>query len=250
MNLSSLFRRAALAAVPATLLLAACSKSDTPAPTPAPDTGRVLFTHAAAAANTQLTAFINDGQVSQLNYGQSSTYVTVNAGSPTLRINNGAQTALTQPLTVAKDRNYSIFEYSPTATIGSLALLTTTDDLTAPVTGQAKVRVVYLNTGGASPVQLTAPSATPTSPGTPLTADVAFGTASEFAPLNAGLYNLSVTSNGSPRAQVVAVGDGSGSGTGVFKYTEGKIYTIVVRGITGTGVPAAQQPQAVIIQNN
>ena len=250
MKPSSFFHRAAMAVLPATLLLASCGKSDTPAPAPAPATSQVLFSHAAAAANTQLTAYVNDGQVSQLTYGQSSAYVTVPAGSPTLRINNGAQAAITQPLAVAKDQNYSVFEYSSTATIGSLALLTTPDDLTAPSTGQAKVRVVYLNTSGASPVQLTVPSPSPGTPGTPLTADVAFGTASDFAKLNAGLYNLTITSNGTPRAQVVAVGDGSGTGTGVYKYMEGKIYTIVVRGITGTGVPTGQQPQAVIIQNN
>ncbi|GAB3724150.1 hypothetical protein GCM10027594_05250 [Hymenobacter agri] len=243
-------RQSLLIAVAPLLALAACSKTDTPAITPVADTGRVLTSHAAAAANTTLTAFVNDTQISQLSYGQSSAYVTVNAGSPTLRINNGTQVATTQTLNVAKNQNYSVFEYSPAATIGSLALLTTPDDLTAPATGQAKVRLVYLNTGGTSPVQLTAPSPTPTSAGTPLTPDVAFATASEFVALNAGLYNLTVTSNGSPRPQVIAVGDGSGSGTGVFKYTEGRIYTIVVRGITGTGVPAGQQPQAVVIQNN
>jgi hypothetical protein len=46
------------------------------------------------------------------------------------------------------------------------------------------------------------------------------------------------------------VGDGTGSGTGTKAFESGKIYTIVVRGIAGTAVPAAQQVKAVIIQNN
>ncbi len=243
--------RAALAVLPATLLLAACSKTDTPAPTLVADAGRVMFSHAAAAANTPLTAFINDQQVSQLNFGQSSAYVAVVAGTPALRINNGTQVAVpTQALIVAKDQSYSVFEYSPTTAIGSLAVLAITDSPLTLSTGEAQVRVVYLTAGGVSPVRLTAASPTPNAPGTDLTPDVAFGTASSFVKLNAGVLNLTITSSGSPRPQVVAVGDGTGTGTGVYKYLEGKTYTIVVRGIAGSGVPAAQQPQAVIVQNN
>ncbi|GAA4046192.1 hypothetical protein GCM10022409_35340 [Hymenobacter glaciei] len=251
MNPSTYFRRAALAALPAVLLLGACSKTDTPAPTPAPDMGRVLFTHAAAAANTPLTAFINDQQVSQLNYGQSSAYVAVNAGTPALRINNGAQVAVpSQSLIIAKDQSYSVFEYSPTTAIGSLGVLSVTDNPLTLSSGEAQVRVVYLIAGGASPVRLTAPSPSPSTPAIDLTPDVAFGTASSFVKLTAGIFNLSITSNGSPRPVVVAVGDGTGTGAGVYKYLEGKAYTIVVRGIAGSGVPTAQQPQAVIIPNN
>ncbi|MBO2008740.1 DUF4397 domain-containing protein [Hymenobacter negativus] len=244
-----ILRYAFQAMLPAVLLLASCGKDDDPVITPV-DQGKVLFSHAAAASNTALTAFLNDQQVSQLNYGQSSGYVAVNAGTPALRINNGTQVAVpAQPLTVAKDQSYSVFEYSPTSSIGSLALLTVTDSPVALGTGEAQVRLVYLNTGGTTPVQLTVPPVAGTV-GTPLTTDVAFGAASGFVKFNAGVLNLTITSAGTPRPVVVSVGDGTGTGTGVYKYQEGKIYTIVVRGITGSGVPTAQQPQAVIIQNN
>lgn len=250
MNTSSYFRRAVLAVVPATLLLAACSKSDTPAPTPAVDQGRVLISHAAAAANTQITAFANDNQVGQLNYGQSTGYSNVNAGNATIRVNNGATVVATQTVAVAKDQNYSVFAYSPTATIGSAALLTVPDDLAVPAAGTAKVRIVHLGVGAPTPVRLSIPSATPGGNPTDLTPDVAFAAYSGFVLVNAGSPNLIITSAAVPRTQVAAVGDGSGSGTGTKVFESGKIYTIVVRGIAGTAVPQAQQVQAVIIANN
>jgi hypothetical protein len=251
MTTALILRRAFQAVLPATLLLAACGKDDKPAPA-APDQGRVLLSHAAAAANTQVTAFVNDQQVGQLNYGQSSAYLSVNTGTPTLRINNGTQSVATQGLTVAKDQNYSVFAFSPNTTIGSVGLLQVTDDLTAPPAGQAKVRLVHLAVGAPSPVRLTVPSPIPGTLGPDISGDVAFGAASGFFNITAGSgpINLIITSTGTPRTQVLAVGDGSGSGTGTKTYEAGKIYTIVVRGIAGSAVPAVQQPQAVIVANN
>jgi hypothetical protein len=242
-------RWAAQLVLPATILLASCSKSDTPAPTPV-DTGKVLFSHAAAAANTQITAFANDQQTGQLNYGDNTSYVGVNTGNAAIRINNGSTVIANQTLPITKDQNYSVFVYSPTATIGSAALLTIPDNLTAPASGTAKVRIVHLGVGATTPVRLSIPAATPGGAPTDLTPDVAFGAASEYVLLNAGSPSLIVTSTATPRTQVVAVGDGTGSGTGTKAFESGKIYTIVVRGIAGTAVPAAQQVKAVIIQNN
>lgn len=251
MKTSVPFRFPALTLAASLLGLAACSKTDAPAPAPVADMGRVSFIHAAAASNTPLTAFINDKQVSQLNYGQSSSYTTVEAGTPTLRINNGSQVAVpSQSLIIAKDQSYSVFEYSPTTAIGSVGVLSVADSPLVLGTGEAQIRVVYLLAGGVSPVRLTVPSPMPSAPAIDLTPDIAFGTASAFVKLNAAVFNLSITSAGNPRPQVVVVGDGTGTGTGTYKFLEGKAYTIVVRGIAGSGVPAAQQPQAVIIPNN
>lgn len=242
-------RAALLAALPAAVLVfSACSNGDDDTP-PAPEQGRVLISHAAAVSSVPVTAFANDQQIGQLNYGQSSGYINVNAGAATVRINSGTQALASQTLTIAKDQSYSVFAYSPSATIGSNpALLALPDDLSAPAAGQAKVRVVHLALNAPTPVRLTAPSALPGTPGTDITTDVAFGAASAFVPVNAGPLNLSVTA-GSPRTQVQVVGDGN-TGTGTKNYEAGKIYTVLVRGIAGTGIPNAQQVQAVIIQNN
>lgn len=237
------------AALPATFAFSACGNDDDDS-TPAPDQGKVLISHAAAASPSQITAFVADQQVGQLNYGQSSSYLNVNVGTPTLRVNNGSQAIASQALNIAKGQNYSVFVFSPNATIGSASLLSVPDDLSAPAAGQVKVRLVHLAVGAPSPVRLTVPSAVPGGAGTDVTPDVAFGAASSFMALNPGSINLSITSTGTLRTQVVAVGDGSGSGTGTKNFEAGKIYTIVLRGIVGAGVPADQQPKAVIIQNN
>jgi hypothetical protein len=245
-SLRQLFMAALL---PAAAAFSACGNDDDNN-TPAPEQGKALVVHAAAVSNVPITAFVADQQVAQLNYGANSPYFTVNAGSPVLRINSGTQVLASAPLAVSKDQSYSAFVYSPSATIGSTpTILTVPDDLTAPVAGQAKVRLVHLALNAPTPVRLTVPSALPGTPGTDVTTDVAFASASGFTAINAASLNLSVTA-GTPRAQVIAVGDGSGTGTGVKNYESGKIYTILVRGIAGAGVSAPQQPQAVVIQHN
>jgi Domain of unknown function (DUF4397) len=248
MNLTAL-RSSLRVLLPAALLLASCSKKDEPTPVPVPDTGKVLFWHVAAASSTPLNFFANEQQAASLNYGQNSPYVSVTAGNAAIRLNNGTQMVDSKVLTVAKNQSYTVFAYSPANTIGSASLLTVTDDLTAPATvGTAKVRLVHLGVNAATPLRLAIPAATPT--GTPayLTPDAAFGSASSFILLNAGPQNLVVTS--SSGSQPLVVGDGSGTGTGSKTYEAGKIYTVLVRGIDGPGVPTAQQVQVVVLANN
>lgn len=260
-TLTSLFRPAVLlAALPAVLAFSACSNDDDDTTTPGPDQGKVQISHAAASANIPVKALVNDAEVGQLNYGQTTNgYLNVNAGSPTLKINNSAnQTAASQQVTIAKDQNYSVFAYAPTAT--TVGLLQATDDLTAPSAGQAKVRVVHLAQGAAATVKLSQqtvagavdiPNVTATFPASATATTWASG----FVSVPASSYNLLVTT-GSPSVTVVAVGDGSGTGvngtaaaTASRNYEAGKIYTVLVRGIVGSIDPALQ-PRAVVIQHN
>lgn len=236
------------ALLPAAVAFSSCGNDDDNKPTPAPDQGNVLISHAAASANVQVTALADDKQVGQLNYGQSSGYLKVNAGSSVnFKINNSAgQTAATQVIPVVKDQNYSVFAYAPTAT--TVGLLPVADDLTAPAAGQAKVRVVHLALGAPTPVKLsqqTVAGATDV-PGV----SAAFGGFSSFVSIPANTYNLLITT-GTSSTTVVAVGDGTGTGTATAtkNYESGKIYTIVVRGIASSIDPALQ-PRAVVIQNN
>ncbi|SDX79146.1 DUF4397 domain-containing protein [Hymenobacter psychrophilus] len=247
MNLFSSIRPVALlAALPAMLAFSACSNDDED---PAPQQGRVLFSHAAASANVPVKVLVNDVAVGQqLNYGQSTGYLAVNAGSPVVKISVASSnaTAATETITVTDGQNYSAFAYAPTAT--TVGLLAFPDDLTAPAAGQAKVRVVHLIPDGPSPVKLSQVTVAGTTdvPG----AIAAFKQASAFASIPAGSYNLVVTT-GTPSLPVVTVGDGTGTGasTATKNYEAGKIYTIVVRGLTSS-FDTNLQAKAVVIANN
>ncbi|GAC1377791.1 MAG: hypothetical protein NVS3B25_29270 [Hymenobacter sp.] len=237
--------------LPATLLLAACSKSDTPAPTPV-DQGRISAYHEAASANVGLKFLFDDVEKATLTYGQNSGYQVVNTGARTIKVNvaSSGATVGTQAATVEKDKNYSYFAYSTSAT--QLASLLVPDDLTTPTAGKAKIRLVNLGQGAATPLKLSTTAAS--------SVDIAgtetpFAAASPFIEVLPGSYNVAVTS-GPSSTLVYNVGDGSGAGTSPTgtsankTYEAGKIYTVVFRGISGPTVDPALQPKAVLIQNN
>ncbi|GAA4014827.1 hypothetical protein GCM10022408_30090 [Hymenobacter fastidiosus] len=245
-----------LAALPAVFAFAGCSKDEDPVITPAPDQGAVLFVNAAANTFVGIKAFVDAEEKTQLTYGQNGggatpLYQTVNAGSRTIKIDNAAAgTAFfSQSATVEKDKRHSFFIYSPNATATPAGLFTT-DNLTAPMAGKAKIRLVHVALG--FPVTTGAISLSQTQPVgfLPLTAAVAFPGSSDFVEINAGPANLLVTTGTSPAGLTVAtVGDGTGTGTGNKNFEAGKIYTIVVRGAVGNQDPS-RDAKAFIIQNN
>lgn len=250
-----------MAALPAALLSSCGNDDDSPPPTPEVDTGKVMLVNAAVSTSAGIKFLANDAQIGQLDYGQNSGYDKVAANSAvTVKANNATTNATLATLatSVAKDANYSIFAYAPTfSTVGLLQL---TDDLTAPASGQAKIRLVHLGEGLASPLKLSAQSITGQ-------ADVpgissAFGAANSFGFVSvpAGDFSLIVTS-GAASSPVLYVGNGNGgsdpanggtstSTTVVNRYESGKIYTILVRGSNNSLGAANQQPRVVVIKNN
>ena len=249
---TSLFSRTLGVVVPATLLLAACGKKDAPAPTPAPELGRISVYHMAASANVGLKFLFDDAEKASLTYGQTSLNQTVNAGARTVKVNvaaSGANVA-TQAVAVEKDKNYSYFAYSTSGT--NLANLLVTDDLTAPSAGKVKIRFVHLGQGGATPLKL---STTAASAVDIVGTEAQFANASAFIEVLPGSYNVAVTS-GTTSTIIYNVGDGNGTSTSPVgtvankTYEAGKIYTVVYRGLTGLTVDPALQPKAVIVQNN
>lgn len=241
-SFSTFGRHLLFAALPATVLLSSCGKDDNNDPSQ----GQVQLVHAAAAANVRVKALIDDKEVGQLDYGQSSNYLTVNAGSPTLKINvaSSSQTATTKQLTIADGQKYSVFAYTP-STSTPVDVLQVTDDLTDPTSGQAKIRLVNLGLNVAAPVKLSQTTAAGTVDIPSVSAN--FASASNFVNIPTGTYNLLVTS-GSASTTVASVGDGSGSGTGTKNYEAGKIYTVVLRGISNNLDPNLQ-PKALLITN-
>ncbi|WP_310394332.1 DUF4397 domain-containing protein [Hymenobacter sp.] len=238
-------RRSLFALLPATLLFASCGKDDKPAPAA---TARVNAYHMAASANVGVKVLFDDAEKATLTYGQNSGYQTINAGSPTIKVNVASSNASAfPPQTVAteKDLSYSYFAYAPTNS--TVAGLLVTDQLSAPATGQAKVRLVHLGQGSASPLKLSAPSIA--GPVDVPNVSVEFANASSFVEIPAGSYNLTVTTG--PQSTVVAnVGDGSGMGTGMKTYEAGKIYTVILRGVSNALLSADLQPKAALVQNN
>ncbi len=249
MEITFILRRAAQALLPATLLLASCSKSDTPTPTPAVDTGKINVYHAAANASVNLKFLVDDAEKANLTYGQNAGYQTVNTGGRVIKVNvaSTGSTANTQTVAVEKDKNYSLFAYasSPSA----VTSLFVTDDLAIPAAsaGKARIRLVHLGLGVASPAKLsTVVAGVADIAGT----DAQFAGYSSFVDIIPGQYNIAVTS-GTPSVVIANVADGSGSGTGTNKtYEAGKIYTVILRGIVNPLLAADLQPKAVLIQNN
>jgi len=249
-----IIRRAAQAVVPAAALFmfAACSKTDTPVVTPAVDQGRIKVYHEAASANVGLKFLFDDAEKANITYGQVSDYQSLNTGSRIIKVNVATSnaTVATQMASVEKDKNYSFFAYSTSAS--QLAGLLVPDDLTAPSSGKAKIRFVNLGQGAATPLKLSTTAASSVDiPGT----ETQFAAASSFVEVLPGQYNVAVTS-GAASTLVYNVGEGNGTstaatGTAANKtYEAGKIYTVVFRGITGATVDAALLPKAVIVQNN
>ncbi|RYU84412.1 DUF4397 domain-containing protein [Hymenobacter persicinus] len=253
---TALHRALLLAALPAVLAFAGCGKDD-PDPVPVVEQGSILFVNAAANTFVGIKAFVDNEEKTTLTYGvngggSTPAYQPVNAGSRTIKIDNAASagtTFFTQTTTVEKDKKYSLFVYSPNSTPTPAGLLTT-DDLTAPASGKAKIRLVHVALG--FPVTPGAISLSQSQPVgfLPLTSAVTVPGASGFVEINSGPANLLVTTGTSPTGITVAtVGDGTGSGTGTKNYESGKIYTIVVRGSVGNQDPA-RDAKAFIIQNN
>lgn len=245
-------RRAAQVVLPAVILLASCSKSDTPVPTPAVDTGRVTFINAAShIAPTTLKFLVDNAEKASQAYGGSSGYQNIQTGSRTLQVASGTQTAFSTTLTVEKDKNYT-FVASPSTSSSTTNGLTFPDDLTAPASGKARIRIINLGQGVATPVRISQVTSTVSGPVVAdIVTNVALNTASAFTDFTPGTYALSVldnsaTAGATPLAQI---GDGSGSGTGTKNYEAGKIYTVVFSGTNGS-LNNDQKLKAFLSQNN
>jgi hypothetical protein len=248
MNTTGIFHRIALALLPATLLIAACSKTDTPVPAPV-DRGRVVFVNAAShIAPTTLKFLVDNSEKASLAYGLSSGYQDINPGTRTLQVAAGAQTALTQSITVDKEKNYT-FVATPASAASAVGGLLITDDLVVPTTtGQGRIRLINLGQGTPTPLRLAQIISTVNGPVVAdIVTNVPSNSASAFTEFTVGVYNLSVLdANGNT---VAVVGDGSGAGTGTRKFAEGKIYTILLSGTQGS-LNVDQKVKAFLLTNN
>lgn len=251
MKTSFVFRRAIQALLPATLLLAACSKSDTPAPAPVVvDNGKIVFVNAASHIPGATLKFnIENSEKASLTYGSNSSYQTVQTGSRVVVVNSGTQTVLTQPAaTIDKDKNYTFVATSATssAVVGGQFF---TDDLTSPTDpAKARIRIINVAQVVVNPIRL---SQITTTAGGPVVVNIVGNTASNsasaFTDFTPGDYALSILDNNNvAKAQL---GSGTGAGTGTKLFQAGKLYTVIVSGTADSADPA-QTLKAFLIQNN
>ena len=248
MKVPFVFRRAIQALLPATLLLAACSKSDTPAPA-VMDTGKIVFINAAShIAPATLKFLVDNSEKASLTYGSSSgSYQTIQTGTRPLQVTAGGQSAFSQSIALDKDKSYT-FVATPALTSSVVNGLLFPDDLTITDATKARIRVINLGQSVTNPIRL---SQVTTTVNGPVVADVVTNVgasvASPFVNVTANTYALAVLdANGTTIAQV---GDGSGSGTGTKNYEAGKSYTVVVSGTNGS-LNNDQKLKAFVSQNN
>lgn len=247
METSFILRKAFQAMIPAVLLLASCGKDDDPV-TPEPDKSRVMLVHEAANLSTfpiKLTVGTGDAGPS-VNYGANSGYQTAATGvleiKPSIAATGGALLT-TDVKTLGKDKYYSYFVFSGVSQPANTALgVWTEDDLTAPASGMAKIRLVHVGQGLVSPLGLSKPGTTGTL--TAVIPTITTGTASAFVSIPSGTasYNLVNANNNT----IVPLAGASVLGT---NFAAGKIYTIVVR---GSSAPATTNEQFTLdlITNN
>ena len=233
METSFIFRRAIQALLPATLLLASCSKSDEPAPPAAVDQGQVVFVNAAShIAPTSLKFLVDNVEKATVPYGSTGSYQILTAGSRPVQVTAGTQTALSQNITVEKGKNYT-FVATPSSSASTVGGLFFTDDLTAPAATKARIRVINLGQSLTTPIRL---SQVTTTAGGPVVVDIVTNVntsqASAFLDFTPASYALSILDNSG--AVLAEVGDGSGTGTGTKTYEAGKIYTVLVTGTRGS----------------
>ncbi|MCC3151919.1 DUF4397 domain-containing protein [Hymenobacter sp. BT770] len=251
METSLIFRRAFQAILPASLLLASCSKSDTPAPAPV-DQGKVAFINAAShIAPTTLKFLVDNTEKASLAYGASSSYQGIQTGSHSLQITAGTQAAFTMTLAPEKDKTYT-FVATPATSPSTVNGLLFPDDLTAPTTGKARIRLINLAQGVGTPLRLSQVTSTVTGPVVAdVVTNVGVNSASAFTEFAPGAYALSILDNSATAGAtpIAQVGDGSGSGSGTKTYEAGKIYTVVVSGTQGS-LNQDQKVKAFLSQNN
>jgi len=207
----------------ATLLFTACSKNDDDGNNPSTPQAKVKFVHAAIIGDSLQVRSNNTAiaGVPKLGFMNSSGYVNVNTGSATYGFYSTATGTLYEDTTInfAANNNYTVYA---TGGFSGTGIVVTTDDLTAPASGKAKIRFINLSPDNINLRTELNGSATDS--------NISYKGVTAFREVNAGTYT--VAAGGSTIASGVSL-----SGQNL---QSGKIYTYIYNGVsTGTGTPNA-----------
>lgn len=218
--------------------MAACKKSDSNGNTPEINAAKVMFVHTVLNASDTVHIKANDeliAGVSGLTYGTKTNYVNVEPGQVELSFefaNTGIELMKTTADLTDK-QHYSVFL---TGSPGNTRLSMVSDDLSAPATGNAKVRFVNLTgTGSSSEMKLTTYVGNQT-----ISQDLSMGDVSDFHEVKAGTYDISFADITQAPPFTHEISD--------EVLSAGKIYTFVIYGLKdGSGAVAIK---TMVIKNN
>ncbi len=202
-------RRYAWIALAATALVSACKKDSDEDQTPK---AHVMFVNAAMDVGDSLRAQVNNATVSTIPFSGNSGYINAEPGTAKYGFATTGSGSLYQEQTLTTSANsyYSVFTGG---NLNQKTIVSTTDDLTAPSAGMAKVRFVNMSPANISAKTFVGSQA--------LDTDVNFGVATSFKQVNAGTYNI-------------VIGELPNTGTlNNFTLASGKIYTFVFTGASG-----------------
>ncbi len=228
-----LFRLTTLALAAITVFQSCTKEDEAPAP------GRVLVTHASPTVGG-VDLLVDDVKqnTAALTFPNSTSYITVNSGARGFKINAAgtATSAINANFTVEASKNYSFFAINTTAAANSgVELAAFVDDLTAPATGKAHVRVIHLSPDApAVNVGVTGQTSN-------LFTNIVYKGATAFLPVDAGTYSLQVRL-ASNNAGVLTIPN--------VVLASGKIYTIFARGYVTVPTGNTNMLGATIITNN
>lgn len=181
------------------------------------DEARVMVVHASPDA-PGVDLLVDDAKVntSALVYPNNTGYLTVEAGDRDITVNAAGTTTsvIDGTLTFAKDQNYTIFATGSLAA-NDIEPLVLTDNLTAPASGNAKVRFVHLSPDAPTVDVAVAGQASP------LFDAQDFRDATAFTEVPAGTYDLEVRLDADNSVVLPVAG---------VQLQAGKIYTIFAKG--------------------
>ena len=209
-----------------TLFISSCEGD--PAEPAVTEYGKVLLFHG-APSGAGIDLYIDGVKVTTntLGYGQPSAYVQATAGTTAHKIlmkDITGKTLDSASLQLNKDVGYSYYTYKDTD--GTIRVKTTTDALTAPAAGKAKVRVVHLIPDVTNNVALDIQSVAVGGVATQANdfTQVKFKESKDFIELPKGTFDLKIKEYGTTNLII--------NNPIQITLAEGKIYTLVLHGLS------------------
>jgi hypothetical protein len=215
------------------IFLTSCDKEDDPVSS----RSKVMVVHASPNAPNVDVRINNSVALTNVAYPANSSYTELNSGSTNIKVSPTTTTTYVIDATVnlEANKNYSVFAVD---SVSKIKAAVTTDDLTAPASGKAHVRFFHFS-ANAPAVDIAVTGGPVLFPNRTFNDQATTATFSNFAPVDAGVYNLEVRVAGTSTV-VLALPN--------ITLTSGKIYTVFAKGfLGGTG---AQALGAQIIVNN